>query len=169
MDASTVGSGVGDGAGASWGRLAIRTMLAGVVGMALGSAAAMGWMALSSGDPGVATIAFDAVRWRDAQQSAAPDEFGHTSRQAMALSAIESTLYPGLTRPAVREQLGEPSRWPIFADAVWFGAEDEAWWLGARSGVLSRQDEWLYIDFDGADRLVSAQIIPESVSRERAP
>jgi hypothetical protein len=169
MGTSVVHSAVDDARGASCARLLIRTSLAGVAGLALWSAGALIWMTWNNRDPGVQPIEFDAVRWRDAQQSAAPDDFGHTLRQAMASHAIESALPAGMTRQAVRERLGEPSRWPIFGDAVWFGAEDEAWWLGAKSGLFARANEWLYLDFDGADRLVSAQIIEESVSRSRAP
>lgn len=169
MGASIVQPAVDDAGGASCARMLVRTALAGVAGLAFGIVGALAWMTRDNPDPGVQPIQFDAARWRDAHQSGQPDDFSHTLRQAMASHAIESALTAGMTRDSVRELLGEPSRWPIFGDAEWFGLEDEAWWLGAKSGLFARPDEWLYLDFDGADRLVSARIIDESGSRGRGP
>ncbi len=81
----------------------------------------------------------------------------------------ERVLRPGLSREEVHAMLGAPSRWPILAGAPWFGAEDEAWWLGVSTSVFRRGCDWIYLDFDAQGKLQRALVTSERAAEDVAP
>lgn len=150
----------------SWFALLVVVPFATAAGIALGFTLgflAMRWHGTTS------WTAFDSGQWRAAERSAQQDARGHTPRQAMTDDLRDRVLRPGLTREEVHALLGAPSRWPIFAGAAWFGAEDEAWWLGVSTSVFRRGCDWLYLDFDAQGKLQRALVTSERAAEDVAP
>jgi len=139
-----------------------------VVGSILGAIASLVFLGTQRDEHPLVPLAFDSAAWKS------PDRFDGGSvlrplRQRMAADLVEHALAPGATRGQVRELLGAPSRWPMFDASPWFGREDEAWYLGPPVGVLSDEPQWLVLDFDAQDALVSARILEEGAAERATP
>lgn len=106
---------------------------------------------------------FERVAWCAAEGK------GSESRGAMARDLVERLLRPGMPRAEVHALLGEPSRFPIFLGASWFGREDEAWWIGPSGSMLRGACDWLYLDYDASGKLVRAKVVSEHAAEEREP
>lgn len=159
---------------ASAGRIAlsgclVRTLLAGVLGTGLGVGIALVMAKRLDGDTALHECAFDSARWLDAKQSTASDVHFHTLRQAMARDLVERVLKPGMSREELHALLGTSSRWPIFDAAAWWGAEDEAFWLGKPDQLVETGDVWLWLDFDAGGKLARAKIVGERAAAAREP
>lgn len=133
--------------------------------------AGIAWLQLrsSGGDEALHEIAFDSARWLDAETSTKADNQFHTPRQAMARDLVEHVVKPGMRHEELRQMLGAPSRWPVLDAAAWWGAEDEAYFLGKAPGMIEHGDDWLWLDYDAQGVLVRAKVLGENADREREP
>lgn len=147
----------------------LRVFLAALLGIGAGVLLALVMTGrLGGGDP-QEELPFDSAVWLDRERSTRADELFHTLRQSMARDLAEHVLKPGLRREDVRGRLGEPSRWPVFDAAAWWGPEDEAYFLGKPFGLAGPGDEWLWLDYDAQGALLRAKVLGENADREREP
>ena len=147
----------------------LRVFLAALLGIGAGVLLALIMTGRLGGDGTWEEIPFDAAVWLDREQSTRADEHFHSLRQAMARDVVDHVLKPGLRQAEVRGRLGEPSRWPVFDAAAWWGPEDEAYYLGKPFELAGRGDDWLWLDYDAQGTLLRAKVLGENADREREP
>ena len=108
--------------------------------------------------------AFDPQRWRDNPVSTTPLPTKITIRQEMVDALLSGGhLSPGRHRYDIERMLGRPSRYGTPGDGdgpAWGGGTVQRWayYLGNERGQLGLDSEWLYLDFDSAEKLIVAQL-----------
>lgn len=105
----------------------------------------LGWSGRDNGE----RQPFDSTRWRESMASEQADPV----RLRMIDDLLRKHRLQGMTREDVDALLGRPAKTNFFQDYEY------VYWLGPERGFMSVDSEWLGLKFDGAQRVIRAEIL----------